>query len=620
MKNRFLKFKIFCTIVLTILLLSVNLYAASDNSNSEVKEAVYLGVENYGNLKKDKDEKSIKNFEHKFFIDGQIKNFKIKSDETKNDGLPKFQTQNKLWEGYIYKVKIDNNEIVDAELLNSNSKDMIKGKLSDISAEELKVDGKSIKLNNDSKIYKINWIAGGTLVEETDFDKAKNASVKVTLDKDGNAKNIYITFIRKDYKAPVSYEPGKKTLKNFLSSALQPVGTTLYVYGGTWDWQDDGSSLNARTIGLSESWLDFFQYQDQNYSYSLDKKDNAKDYYPNGSWNQYYYAGIDCSGYVAWSVYNTLNDKSGNEGYVMSATKMAKDFASRSWGTYTNDYSIPTNDKNSDFKVGDIFSMNGHVWICLGTCSDGSIVIMHSTPSDSKNGKPGGGVQISGLGYDKNAKAYKLADYYMKKYYPEWDERYGAVLKNIKDYTTIKKDTDAGKFSWNLKNGILSDPDKYAEKSPEEILKDLFNEKENSAQEVIFTIDKNEYKKIIDGKESSFNMDVAPIIKQDRTLLPIRYLAESLGAKINWDKNTRTATFIKNDEKVSVQVDTGKILLSNGQEYKLQNKVLIKNDRILLSLTNISKLFKMTNGNINDGISQDIEWDGSLRTVSVKIK
>lgn len=193
-------------------------------------------------------------------------------------------------------------------------------------------------------------------------------------------------------------------------------------------------------------------------------------------------------------------------------------------------------------------------------------------------------------------------------------------FKNIKDYTTIKKDTDAGKFSWNLKNGILSDPDKYAEKSPEEILKDLFNEKENSAQEVIFTIDKNEYKKIIDGKESSFNMDVAPIIKQDRTLLPIRYLAESLGAKINWDKNTRTATFIKNDEKVSVQVDTGKILLSNGQEYKLQNKVLIKNDRILLSLTNISKLFKMTNGNINDGISQDIEWDGSLRTVSVKIK
>ena len=229
MKNRFLKFKIFCTIVLTILLLSVNLYAASDNSNSEIKDAVYLGVENYGNLKKDKDEKSLKNFEHKFFIDGQIKNFKIKSDETKNDGLPKFQTQNKLWEGYIYKVKIDNNEIVDAELLNSNSKDLIKGKLSDISAEELKVDGKSIKLNNDSKIYKINWLAGGTLVEETDFDKARNASVKVTLDKDGNAKNIYITFIRKDYKAPVSYEPGKKTLKNFLSSALQPVGTTLYV-------------------------------------------------------------------------------------------------------------------------------------------------------------------------------------------------------------------------------------------------------------------------------------------------------------------------------------------------------------------------------------------------------
>ena len=38
--------------------------------------------------------------------------------------------------------------------------------------------------------------------------------------------------------------------------------------------------------------------------------------------------------------------------------------------------------------------MNGHVWISLGTCKDGSIVFMHSTPNTTN----GAGVQISAIG------------------------------------------------------------------------------------------------------------------------------------------------------------------------------------------------------------------------------
>ena len=61
--------------------------------------------------------------------------------------------------------------------------------------------------------------------------------------------------------SPVIAIPGEKTLKNFLTTALQPVGTTLYIYGGSWDWQDEGSSLQATTIGIPQSWIDFYQYQ-----------------------------------------------------------------------------------------------------------------------------------------------------------------------------------------------------------------------------------------------------------------------------------------------------------------------------------------------------------------------
>lgn len=119
------------------------------------------------------------------------------------------------------------------------------------------------------------------------------------------AETVYKAFVAEEYKAPVSGTPGKKTLKNFLATAMEPVGTALYVYGGTWDWQDVNSSNQSMTIGLSQSWIDFFQSQDKTYHYK--NPNPAESYYPHNAWNQYYYAGIDCSGYVGWSVYNLMN-------------------------------------------------------------------------------------------------------------------------------------------------------------------------------------------------------------------------------------------------------------------------------------------------------------------------
>ena len=66
---------------------------------------------------------------------------------------------------------------------------------------------------------------------------------------------------------------------------------------------------------------------------------------------------------------------------------------------------------------------------------------------------------------------------YMEKYYPDWSKRYKTILKKPEDYIKFKKESAAGKFSWDLENGILKDPDNYRDKKPEEILKDIFGEK-----------------------------------------------------------------------------------------------------------------------------------------------
>lgn len=429
-------------------------------------DAVYLGVKNYGKVTKDEKE----SFEHRFFVDGHEETFTIPAD----DG--KFEIQNKLQEGYIYDVTIDDGQITAAEMEEGDVAGVLTKVWTDDDGDwRIKVDNESFTINKDAELYDITSKAGGATVQDIKFNELKqNETVRIVVDSDDHVTKLFRMFIAEDYTAPVSGVPGKQTLKNFLATALTPVGTSLYVYGGSWDWQDVNSSNQAMTIGLSQSWIDFFQSQDANYTYK-NSANPSESYYPHNAWNQYYYAGIDCSAFVGWSVYNVMNTEDStvadNTGYVMSATKQAKNFAEvQKWGTWSQEKPF----KPEHFQTGDIFSMNGHVWICLGKCEDGSLVILHSTPSDSINGQGGGGVQINGVGDSENCQAVKLAEEYMSKYYPQWWERYHKVYKNFKDYTKYSGDA-AGKFSWTL-GGTLTDPDGYANMSADEILADLFKD------------------------------------------------------------------------------------------------------------------------------------------------
>ena len=422
---------------------------------------MYLGVKDYGTVEAD----SKPDFVHRFYTNGEEVQYTIASSDNK------YAVQNKLQEGYVYDLSTQGNVVTDANLAAAKAE----GKIESATASSVTVGGKTYDIAN---VYEItnNTAGKATVTAKTAADLTAGATVKVYGD------TAFLTFVAEDYTAPVSGTPGKRTLKNYLQTAMNPVGTALYVYGGSWDWQDVNSSNQALTIGLPQSWIDFFQQQDANYTYMNDD-DPAHSYYPHNSWNQYYYAGVDCSAYIGWTVYNVMHTESTtndlSDGYVMSAVKMAKTFADKGWGTWTRDI--------KSFKPGDIFSMSGHVWTVLGVCDDGSIVFLHSTPSDSKAGQGGGGVQLSALNpnsdNDKNCEAYKLVTKYMTKYYPEWSTRYDAVLRSYDSYATPASGSEysktwSGNFSWNLDGTGLTDPDGYADMSAAEILADLFGDAE----------------------------------------------------------------------------------------------------------------------------------------------
>ena len=68
--------------------------------------------------------------------------------------------------------------------------------------------------------------------------------------------------------------------------------------------------------------------------------------------------------------------------------------------------------------------MEKHVWICLGTCEDGSVLLVHASPP---------GVSVCGT----KGKAAKLAEEYMSTQYPEWQQKYpkrevsGSYIKDV---------------------------------------------------------------------------------------------------------------------------------------------------------------------------------------------
>lgn len=258
-----------------------------------------------------------------------------------------------------------------------------------------------------------------------------------------NGKTVYTKFSTV-VSVTVPVPDTRSTLKKLLLTGLQPMGTTLYVYGGGWNEADTGGNDQTTTIGVSPEWEAFFNTQNSSYDYRTTRYQNRK--------------GLDCSGYVGWCIYNIYYKKSGKKSFVMLAQNMTRNFASRGWGTYYAPSAVTSH------RAGDIMSLSsGHVYIVVGECSDGSVVLMHSSPP---------GVQLCGTpsaSGKKNSQAVKLATRYMKKYFRTYYNRYPNCYRDSSYLTKYSQ------MRWDISGAsVMSDPDGYSLMSADELLKDLF--------------------------------------------------------------------------------------------------------------------------------------------------
>ncbi|MGM9935886.1 MAG: stalk domain-containing protein [Candidatus Ornithomonoglobus sp.] len=113
----------------------------------------------------------------------------------------------------------------------------------------------------------------------------------------------------------------------------------------------------------------------------------------------------------------------------------------------------------------------------------------------------------------------------------------------------------------------------------------------------------------INDKEVDFAEydNVVPYIENDRTLIPIRAIAEGLGLEVSWDEAERKVT-IDGKSKIVLTIDSA-LAEVDGESVELEAAAHIVDDRTFVPLRFIS-----------ENMGTEVEWDETTRTVTIAEK
>jgi len=109
----------------------------------------------------------------------------------------------------------------------------------------------------------------------------------------------------------------------------------------------------------------------------------------------------------------------------------------------------------------------------------------------------------------------------------------------------------------------------------------------------------------VDGKKVIFP-DAKPFIDENgRTLIPVRFVTEDLGANVEWNAESREVYITKDGVSIMIRIGEERIL-ANGSTKIMDTKAIIRYDRTYVPIRYVAEELGATVG-----------WDASTRTVII---
>lgn len=148
----------------------------------------------------------------------------------------------------------------------------------------------------------------------------------------------------------------------------------------------------------------------------------------------------------------------------------------------------------------------------------------------------------------------------------------------------------------------------------------------SSVSAVVFADD--EIKVLVDGNQLEF--DVAPVIEDGRTLVPMRAIFEALGADVDWNENSKTIT-AKTDSK-TLMITIGENRLGVIEKVAVSQETKVDEDNTgyteaLIRSIPLDVPAKIVDGRtlvpiraVSEGLDADVAWNAEEKIVSITKK
>ncbi|MED4354020.1 stalk domain-containing protein [Schinkia azotoformans] len=101
--------------------------------------------------------------------------------------------------------------------------------------------------------------------------------------------------------------------------------------------------------------------------------------------------------------------------------------------------------------------------------------------------------------------------------------------------------------------------------------------------------------------------DVPPVMKNDRTLVPLRAIFEAMDANVNWDEKNRAISAIKNEKNINLVIDSD-VAQIEGEDHKLDVPATIYKDRTLVPLRFVGEAF-----------GGEVVWDENTKKIKITL-